>query len=414
MTAAIYAGCALTLVFVIRLALVWRKSIRDQRNTDPLTGLPNRLGFEAIVARRIKLNRPFGIVFLDLDDFRKINELHGYSGGDLVLSQVGPRIRRCLRPGDAAARFGADQFLIMVRGHRAISGITAGMLAAINASAGVSLYPNHADNPADLMHFAELAARQAKVNARGCTLLYEPEMAAHGIRGSEIASLIRSALAHDNFRLVYQPIVDADGEIARMEALARIDDSALGRVAPAEFIRVAEQTGLILEVGGWILRRACRQARNWYETGFAVQVTVNMSPLQLASVALAERVIGEISACGLRTSAIVIHITGPVVSAAPVERLRKAGIHISTQQGAETTMQFDGLRMRAPFEAPAQSSGLTLVAQGIEEPEQLDLASAAGCRLFQGFLIAPPLEPTDATRILRTGLFADAGRLVNS
>jgi predicted signal transduction protein with EAL and GGDEF domain len=415
MTVAVCIGFAIAIFFVVRLATAWRAAIGEQRRTDPLTGLPNRLGFEAIVADHLRNGLPFGVVWMGIDGFRKLNELHGHGSGDLLLAQIGPRVRRCLRTGDAVARFGGDQFLVLLRGHDAIPGITGRILAVMNASAGVSLYPNHADTAPELLRLAETALRQAKATARGRVLSYDPSMAVNGFRGGEIASLIESALANDHFRLVYQPIVDENGEIARMEALVRIEDPLLGRVAPAEFIGVAEQTGLIHEVGKWILRRACRQARDWRDAGFPTQVTINMSPLQLASRALTDDILNEVSESGLGNSAIAVHITGVVQDADPVDQLRSAGVHVSSQRpqrGNHGGPLFDGVRVTAPFDIPYCPRALTVIAQGIEEPEQLDRARAAGCHLFQGFLIAPPLEPNDATEILRNGLFADAASVV--
>jgi len=405
----VYVCLAVALIVIARLVVVCRASIKEQRHTDSLTGLPDRRGFEAIVAEHLKREAPFAIVWLGLDGFRKLNELCGYASGDIPLAQAGQRIRRCLRPGDAAARFGGDQFLILLRGHDAVSGITAQILGALHASAGVSLYPNHGDGVSELLLFAETAMRQAKASDRGRALFYDLSMAAGGVRGAEIASLIRSALANDRFRLVYQPVVDADGEIVRMEALVRIDDPVLGRVAPVEFIGVAEQTGLIHGVGGWILRQACGQARDWRDAGFETQVTINLSPLQLASNQLADAILNEISECGLERSAVTVHIAGIITSTGPVERLRSAGVHASSQQWSGTGPLFDEIRVSAPFDVPANRPELTLIARGIETPDQLDAAHAAGCHLFQGFQIAPPLEPDDATEILRTGLFAGVG-----
>jgi predicted signal transduction protein with EAL and GGDEF domain len=401
MITTLYVCLAASILVISRLAFVWRAQALEQRQTDLVSGLPNRAGFEAIVAGHVKSGLPFSVIWLNLDGFRKLNELHGYASGDVLLGQIGPRIRRCLRTGDAAARFGGDQFLVLLCGHDATAAVAARILSTVKATAGVSLYPDHADNPSDLLLLAETAMLKAKANARGRALFYDPAMAASGLRSAEIASLIQSALANDHFRLVYQPIVDSAGRIMRMEALVRIDDPVLGRVAPGEFIGVAEQTGLIHEVGIWILRSARRQAHEWQEAGLKTQVTINLSPIQLGSIQLAEAILGEISQCGLERAAITVHLTGTVESKGPVERLRAAGVVVSSHESI-----FDEIRVKAPFLIPAAGHRLTVIAQGIEKPEQLDQAHAAGCHLFQGFQIAPPLEPNDATAILRSGLFA--------
>jgi predicted signal transduction protein with EAL and GGDEF domain len=403
MSAAIYTGFVVAFVIIARLVAVYRGAIQERRHTDSLTALLNRPGFEALVTEHLKRELPFSIVWLNLDGFRKINELHGYSSGDILLTQVGPRIQRCLRTGDAVARFGGDQFLILLRGHEAITGIVVRILRTVTASAGVSLYPDHATNSSELLLRAETAMRQAKANTRGGILIYQPSMAATGVRAAEIASLIESALTNNHFRLVYQPIVNADGEIVRLEALVRIEDPILGRIAPLEFIGVAEQTGLIEEVGAWILRHACQQAREWRDAGLLAQLTINLSPLQVASVEMADRILSEITRHRLVKSAITLHITGAMDSCEPVKRLRAAGIRISS-----TEPLFDEIRVKAPFAIPAHNPGLTIIAQGIEKPEEFDRALEAGCHLFQGFQIAPPLEPSDASEILRNGLFSGA------
>ncbi len=401
LTVALATGLFLALIALARLISVFRAFRKAERLTDTLTGLPNRPGFEAILAEHLQSRQPLSIIWMNLDGFRKLNELRGYTNGDVLLMQTGPRIRRCLRTGDTVARFGGDDFLILLRGHNATAAIVARLLASVEATAGVSLYPNDAENPLGLLLLAETALRRAKNGARGRALFYEPSMAASGFRGAEIASLIQSALKDNHFRLVYQPIVDADGEIVRMEALVRIDDPVLGRVAPSDFIGVAEQTGLIHEVGAWVLRRACNQARDWRVTGLDTQVTINLSPLQLESIGLADAILDQISKCELERSAITIHLTGDVKSRLPVDRLRAAGITVSSQ-----TPDFDEIRVGAPFVLPADRPDIAAIARGIEKPEQLDKARAAGCRLFQGFQIAPPLEPADATEILRSGIFS--------
>jgi diguanylate cyclase (GGDEF)-like protein len=410
MIIALSVALAIALIVIARLVAAHRASIEHQRHTDSLTGLPNRAGFEEIVEDRIASDIPFSIVWLDLDGFRRVNEVHGHASGDLLLAQVGPRIQRCLRSGDTAARFGGAQFLVLLLGHEAAPGITSRILNSVSASAGISRYPNDAETAAELLLLAETAMLRAKAKTPGQMVFYERSMSSGDFGGAEAAGLIRSSLANDRLRLAYQPVVDAEGEIVRMEALVRIDDPILGRVPPVEFIGVAEHTGLIHEVGAWIVREACRQLREWEDHGLHTQITLNVSPRQLTEGNFGPELLKELSDWHLPNSAITIHITGAAHPNPQIQRLRTEGVRVSSLQISREDTLFDEIRISEPFYPPDERPDLTVIARGIERQEQLDRARAAGCHLFQGYQIAPPLEPRDATEILRAGLLAAAGR----
>jgi predicted signal transduction protein with EAL and GGDEF domain len=410
MTIALSVALAIALIVIGRLVAAHRASIEFQRQTDPLTGLPNRAGFEAVVEDRIASDIPFSIVWLDLDGFRRVNEVHGHASGDLLLAQVGPRIQRCLRSGDTAARFGGAQFLALILGHEAAPGITSRILNGVSASAGISRYPNDGETAAELLLFAETAMLKAKSRTPGQMVFYERSMSPADFGGAEAASLIRSSLANDRLRLAYQPVVDAQGEIIRMEALVRIDDPILGRVPPVEFIGVAEQTGQIHEVGAWIMREACRQLREWQDHDLHTRITVNVSPRQTTESNFAGEILNEIAEWQLEPSSVTLHITGAAHPGPQIHRLRTEGIRVSSLQISKDDTLFDEIRISEPYYPPDNRPDLTVIARGIERREQLERARAAGCHLFQGYQIAPPLEPRDATEILRAGLLAGAGR----
>lgn len=412
MIVALSIALAAALIVIARLVSANRASIEFYRRTDPLTGLPNRAGFEAIVEDRIYSDIPFSIVWLDLDGFRKLNEIHGHASGDLLLAQVGPRIQRCLRSGDTVARFGGAQFLVLLLGHEAASAITNRILHSVTASAGISRYPDDAETASELLLLAETAMLKAKANTPGQMVFYERSMSTGSFGGAEAAGLIRSSLANDRLRLVYQPVVDAQGEIVRVEALVRIDDPILGRIAPVEFISVAESTGLIHDVTAWVLREACRQLREWEDGGLHTQVTINISPSQLSADHLAGDILKELAEWQLAPSSLTVHITGAAKPSAQLLQLQAAGIRISSLQISREDTLFDEIRISEPFYGPDDRPDLTVIARGIERPDQLEHARAAGCHLFQGYQIAPPLEPRDATEILRAGLLAGAGRRI--
>jgi predicted signal transduction protein with EAL and GGDEF domain len=408
MTIALAAALALALIVIARLVSAHRASLEHQRQSDPLTGLPNRAGFETIVEDRIASDISFSIVWLDLDGFRRVNEEHGHASGDLLLAQVGPRIQRCVRSGDTVARFGGAQFLVLLLGHESAPGITSRILNTVSASAGISRYPNDAETAAELLVLAETAMLKAKSKTPGQMVFYERSMSSGDFGGPEAAALIRSSLANDRLRLAYQPIVDAEGEIVRMEAQVRIDDPILGRVPPVEFIGVAEQTGMIHEVGAWILREACRQLREWEDHGLRTRLTLNVSPRQMNEGNFAAEFLKELADWHLATSSITVHITGAAHPNQQTHRLRSEGVLISSLQISREDTLFDEIRISEPFYPPDNRPELTVIARGIERSEQLDRARAAGCHLFQGYQIAPPLEPRDATEILRAGLLAGA------
>jgi len=359
MIAGLTIALALVSYLFVRLALVLRDSRRSNVLSDPLTGLPNRLGFEDVLARRIARGDSFAVLWLNLGGLRETNELHGYRAGDAVLVRNARTLRASLRQGEIAARLAGGEFLVSLRGPSAAARILA---ACPCAAQGVSLYPDDAATPAELIRRAVAA----------------------GARRDNVVSMIESALRNDRLRLVYQPIVGRTGAIVCMEAYVRIDDAALGVIAPAKFISIAEETGLIHEIGRCILRRACQQARDWRDAKVAVPIALNVSPVQLQAEDFKAGMYREMRAAGLSAESVVLHVSG--------------GSRIGNAIQADP----DGEHLSRTVEN-AHRQGLPVIAEGIEEQHQYDQAFNAGCDLFQGYYVAPPLEPADATRML-TGL----------
>jgi GGDEF domain-containing protein len=176
MTVAAYIGIAIAIYAIAHLANVCRELMIQQKHTDPVTGLPNRLGFEAMVAENLKDQTPLSIVRVGLDGFRSFTETHGSAEGDALLSETGERIRECTRPGDAVGYYGGDQFLVLLRGQDATSEVTSRILDTVDATAGISLYPDHGTDPSDLVRLSESVMQKAKTTARGRALVYEPTL----------------------------------------------------------------------------------------------------------------------------------------------------------------------------------------------------------------------------------------------
>src|SRR3569833_535665 len=221
MTIVLALALAAALIVIARLVSAHRASLEHQRRTAPLTGLPNRAGFEAIVEDRIASDIPFSIVWLDLDGFRRVNEVHGHASGDLLLAQVGPRIQRCVRSGDSVARFGGAQFLVLLLGHESAPGITSRILNCVTASAGISRYPDDAETAAELLLLAETAMSKAKSKTPGILVFYGRSMSSGEFGVPEAAALIRSSLANDRLRLAYLSFVVAVGVFVWLVVLVR-------------------------------------------------------------------------------------------------------------------------------------------------------------------------------------------------
>jgi diguanylate cyclase (GGDEF)-like protein len=421
---------ALCLFVIVRLALAYADNLKFQQQHDSLTDLPNRLGLEAALAKFLtKDDKPVAVLFLGLDEFRQINDLYGHRVGDLFLQQTAHRIRAGLNRGDLLARVGGDEFVVVTR-HPAPEQTARNILdaviknrASVPASLGLSLCPAHSRDPLTLIRQADLAMRHTKLHSGGAFTVFHPEMSETEFRRGEIVTLIRSALDAGCLHLVFQPVLDRAGAIAQMEALVRIQDVILGSIPPDEFLGVAEQTGLIHEIGNWIFKAACQQARQWRDAGHPVPIAVNVSPVQLEGPDFTDTLLAILASYELPPSSLVIEITGNDGDAAVshLRRLRAAGLTISADDfsvGAPHRLvrdlpidyiKIDGSltagvsadqRLIAETVRRAHQLNYQVVFERIEEPWQHEFARQSGGDLFQGYLIAPPLEAEDATRFL--------------
>jgi diguanylate cyclase (GGDEF)-like protein len=425
-------------------------SIRHAFN-DSLTGLPNRAllldRLELALGRAEREEQPVSVLFLDLDGFKVVNDSLGHVAGDRLLIDVARRLSGCLRRGDTAARIGGDEFAILLGdigdpdraphvAKRVIAALgepftVLGREVFISASIGIAYGQSDAES---LLRNADVAMYRAKRSGdAGAYAIFEPGMHAAVVERLEVEADLRRAIERNELVLHYQPLIElAGGRVVGLEALLRWAHPRRGLVMPFEFIPLAEETRLIVELGRWALREACRQAAQWRddpETG-RPWVSVNLSGLQLLDDSLDAEVAAALADSGLDPAGLTLEITETVLVqdvAAAVERLdnlRALGVSIAIDDFGTgySSLRYirrfpaDMLKIAKPFVdglhdetdaalvrtiiALADSLGLRTVAEGIEDAEQLARLRDLGCTLGQGYLFARPLAPEDATALL--------------
>jgi diguanylate cyclase (GGDEF)-like protein len=404
---------------------------------DGLTGLANRTNFNESLARRIEQNggAPFVILFLDLDHFKDINDTWGHAVGDQLLVQVAVRLRAAVGSQDSVARFGGDEFAILLA-DRAIAGQvlslarriiadltkpyeTSGRQLRVGVSIGIARYPDHGRVSEDLLKSADIALYAAKESGRGTCQLFSHEMDRRLQERIELESDLRQAIADNAIQPYFQPICDAtSGEPRSYETLARWDHPLRGNVSPAIFIALAEEAGLIVPLGLAVLRSACQTASRWPGD---IGLTVNVSPIQLLNSDFEMSVLDILRETGLAPRRLGLEITegvlignGEVVAAA-LQRLQRYGIRIllddfgTGHAGLSYLVRFgfDCIKIDGSFVARmlddkaaqaviratlvlSQELQLDVVAEGVETPEQLALLQSLGCHKIQGYLHGRP------------------------
>ncbi|HEX8963228.1 MAG TPA: diguanylate cyclase, partial [Rhodocyclaceae bacterium] len=308
----------------------YQRRIHTLAFADALTGLPNRALFtdrlRQVVGRARGQRELTGLMALGLDRFKAVNDALGHSVGDEVLRQVAHRLHRCVRSYDTVARFNGDMFVIGlpdVRDGADLGRLARKMLDAfgdpfrvggstffVSASIGVALFPDDSDSIDELMRFAEAAMYHAKERGRNNFQFYRAELTAHAVERLDIEAGLRVALERRELELHYQPQVElASGRVVGVEALLRWRHPAWGLLAPDRFIGIAEDTGLIVGIGRWVLREACRAARAWQDDGRPVKVAVNVSPRQFLDDNLLETVSAVLRETGCAPERLELEIT---------------------------------------------------------------------------------------------------------
>ncbi len=421
--------------------------IRWQAHNDPLTRLPNRAFFQQALEDAIALGSPFSIVFADLDQFKHVNDSLGHAAGDHLLQEVAARFERCLDPEDILARMGGDEFtLLLPGGHAAEKSSAEDKAAALlqalvppllidgqelhtAASLGVSRFPDDGGDAETLLQCADLAMYQAKERGRGQWRSFSPALTEAARERLTLETSLRKAVERDEMLLLYQPQVSlATGEIIGVEALVRWQHGELGLISPARFIPMAEETGLIVPLGEWVLRTACRQAAAWGREGKHLRLSVNLSARQLGECDLVERVRAALEDTGLDPRLLDLELTESALVAhgeaavARLTALRALGVRISIDDFGTgysslaylRRFPLDTLKVDRAFVADlgsthrrarqdqavvraiismAHALDLEVVAEGVEIAAQRETLRHLGCDSMQGFLFSPPVTP---------------------
>ena len=424
-----------------------------QAHHDALTGLPNRELFVqrlegALDRRRERGGGRVAVLFVDLDNFKVVNDSLGHGAGDRLLEAVAERLRRVLRPEDVIARFGGDEFTVLIsdvhdeRHALRVADRLAGSLRApivldgeqrfITASVGLSIADDAADEPLSLLRDADAAMYRAKELGKARCEVFDDSMRQRAVERLELESGLRGALERGELCLHYQPQVSLpDGQITGVEALLRWNHPKHGLIPPLRFIPIAEQTGMIIPIGAWVIEEACRQAAEWNDRDLVV--SINVSPRQLGASDFAADVARTIEATGVPADRICLEITESAVladtdgSIAMLRELKSLGVRLAIDdfgvghaslRHLRTLLPVDTLKIDKSFVDGilsddedsaivesvvrlAHALGLEAVAEGVEHREQAERLSVMLCQSAQGYHFARPQPPEEIARLLR-------------
>jgi diguanylate cyclase (GGDEF)-like protein/PAS domain S-box-containing protein len=429
---------------------------------DPLTGLPNRTlladRFSLLIVQARRRGVSLGVLFIDLDDFKLVNDTQGHAAGDELLKETAKRLQSALRDGDTVARISGDEFAVILGdlarpddaalvAQKILDRLCApaqvqGQEVVITASIGIATFPADGDNAETLLGAADAAMYRAKQSGRNAFQFFTADINQRTRARAQMGLELRRALDRREFSLAYQPKIDlANGQPCGAEALLRWDHPERGRIAPVEFIPVLEETGLIVPVGEWVLRRACEDLRSWQRLGMpAMPVAVNLSARQFRQHDLEERIRAIVLAAGIEPSLIELEITESQLMHDPDHAIRvlralgEAGVRIAIDDFGTgysslaylTRFPLASLKIDRSFVADvlhdeadativrtivdmAHTLGFTVIAEGVELDSQAAFLRALGCEQAQGFLFARPMPAGDFSALLAARFGAVAG-----
>ncbi len=428
----------------------FEESLKHQATHDELTGLPNRwlfrLQLNQALVRAGRFQLRVAVLFIDLDDFKTVNDSFGHAMGDALLMQVGHRMRAILRENDTLARLGGDEFAILLTDLNELDdvvSVAAKLLLSLqasyrlkdqdvysDASIGLAFYPDDAQDSETLLRYADMAMYQAKQAGRGAYAFYSGEMDRRVHEDMQLHIRLKEAIANGDLQLHYQPQVDVEtGAVVGAEALLRWHDPVLGDVSPARFIPVAEATGLILPLSDWVLETACRQIAAWTQAGTPLRVAINVSVQQFRQRDLPEKVRAALKRTGAQAHWLDIEITESVAMTQP-EQAREQLNALLWGLGCRVALDdfgtgysslaylkalpvsklkidkrfMDGIPHDAgdvaisrAIIALAHSLEMTLVAEGVETDAQLAFLRQYGCEVYQGWLFAKAMAAEELT-----------------
>jgi diguanylate cyclase (GGDEF)-like protein/PAS domain S-box-containing protein len=432
------------------------KQIAHMARHDALTDLPNRVLLRERLAHaldELPRDKRLAVLYLDLDHFKSVNDTLGHQIGDELLKTVAARLRNCVGEVDTVARVGGDEFAIIHTGIEqpndaavlarriceAVKGPCElhGHAVIVDTSIGIALAPGDGMDPTELLKNADMALYRAKADGRGTYRFFEPEMDARMKTRRTLELALRVALANGEFELHYQPLVNLeDRRITCCEALIRWKHPERGLIPPAEFIPIAEEIGLIVPLGEWVLRQACADAMQWPAE---IKVAVNLSPIQVMNQNLVTVVVGALAAAGLPASRLEVEITESVLmqnseaTLATLHRLRELGVKISMDDFGTgysslsylRSFPFDKIKIDRCFISGlatgddsvaivlaiaglAKHLGIATTAEGVETKQQLQQVRALGCSEMQGFLFSAPRRNEEIMPLLRTRVDQEA------
>ncbi|MGA2214119.1 MAG: EAL domain-containing protein [Bryobacteraceae bacterium] len=427
-----------------------------QARHDSLTGLPNRSYFMELLNAALREaetdagQRPgyLAVLFIDLDRFKQINDILGHAMGDRLLREVGQRLKRLLTPDDLAGRMGGDEFIIVLTrqvDEEAVAQASQEFLVAlraphqmednelfVTASIGVAIYPRHGKTVAELLRNADLAMYHAKNSGKNEVEVFRAEDHVASLERLRLENALRRALENQEFELLYQPVVGMSGKVEGLEALLTWRHPIYGTISPKQFIPIAEETGLIIDIGSWVIRRACLEAASWHKAGHsAARISVNVSALQFERRDFLETVADALALSNLPPDRLELELTESYImkdlpqAAARLAQFRKLGISIAIDDFGTgysslsylNKLPVDSLKIDQSFlrnlHEPegslaviqsivrmAHSMNLTVVAEGVETRAELDLVRVLGCDKVQGHVYGPARRREDVEALL--------------